>query len=48
VVGKAPIDGIVLDASYYPSDLRIPGIEDTALMITEYTSLSSYIYIRRP
>jgi D-alanyl-D-alanine carboxypeptidase/D-alanyl-D-alanine-endopeptidase (penicillin-binding protein 4) len=28
-VGKQPIDGIVLDASYYPSHLRIPGIEDT-------------------
>src|SRR5271169_3443441 len=28
-VGKAPITGIVLDASYYPSNLRIPGIEDT-------------------
>ena len=27
-VGKAPITGIVLDASYYPSNLRIPGIED--------------------
>src|SRR5580704_4099433 len=27
-VGKAPIAGIVLDSSYYPSDLRIPGIED--------------------
>ena len=27
-VGKAPIAGIVLDASYYPSNLRIPGIED--------------------
>ena len=26
-VGKKPITGIVLDASYYPSDLRIPGIE---------------------
>jgi D-alanyl-D-alanine carboxypeptidase/D-alanyl-D-alanine-endopeptidase (penicillin-binding protein 4) len=26
-IGKAPITGIVLDASYYPSDLRIPGIE---------------------
>ena len=24
-----PIAGIVLDASYYPSNLRIPGIEDT-------------------
>ena len=28
-VGKKPITGIVLDASYYPSKLRIPGIEDT-------------------
>jgi D-alanyl-D-alanine carboxypeptidase/D-alanyl-D-alanine-endopeptidase (penicillin-binding protein 4) len=27
--GKEPFTGIVLDASYYPSDLRIPGIEDT-------------------
>lgn len=28
-IGKEPLTGIVLDASYYPSDLRIPGIEDT-------------------
>jgi D-alanyl-D-alanine carboxypeptidase/D-alanyl-D-alanine-endopeptidase (penicillin-binding protein 4) len=28
-VGKKPITGIVLDAGYYPSKLRIPGIEDT-------------------
>ena len=28
-VGKEPITGIVLDASYYPSDLRIPGIEES-------------------
>jgi D-alanyl-D-alanine carboxypeptidase/D-alanyl-D-alanine-endopeptidase (penicillin-binding protein 4) len=28
-VGKKPITGIVLDTSYYPSNLRIPGIEDT-------------------
>jgi D-alanyl-D-alanine carboxypeptidase/D-alanyl-D-alanine-endopeptidase (penicillin-binding protein 4) len=28
-IGKEPITGIVLDASYYPSDIRIPGIEDT-------------------
>ncbi len=28
-VGKEPITGIVLDASYYPANLRIPGIEDT-------------------
>jgi serine-type D-Ala-D-Ala carboxypeptidase/endopeptidase (penicillin-binding protein 4) len=27
-VGKAPIAGIVVDASYYPLNLRIPGIED--------------------
>jgi D-alanyl-D-alanine carboxypeptidase/D-alanyl-D-alanine-endopeptidase (penicillin-binding protein 4) len=27
-IGKAPITGIVLDASYYPADLRIPGIEN--------------------
>lgn len=28
-VGNKPLTGIVIDASYYPSDLRIPGIEDT-------------------
>src|SRR5436189_3593957 len=28
-VGKKPITGIVLAASYYPSKLRIPGIMDT-------------------
>jgi serine-type D-Ala-D-Ala carboxypeptidase/endopeptidase (penicillin-binding protein 4) len=28
-IGKQPLSGIVLDASYYPFDLRIPGIEDT-------------------
>jgi D-alanyl-D-alanine carboxypeptidase/D-alanyl-D-alanine-endopeptidase (penicillin-binding protein 4) len=27
-IGKQPLTGIVLDASYYPADLRIPGIED--------------------
>jgi serine-type D-Ala-D-Ala carboxypeptidase/endopeptidase (penicillin-binding protein 4) len=27
-VGKQPIAGIVIDASYYPSNLRIPGVED--------------------
>ncbi|MEE1613425.1 D-alanyl-D-alanine carboxypeptidase/D-alanyl-D-alanine-endopeptidase [Microvirga sp. CF3016] len=27
--GKQPLNGILLDASYYPSDIRIPGIEDT-------------------
>jgi D-alanyl-D-alanine carboxypeptidase/D-alanyl-D-alanine-endopeptidase (penicillin-binding protein 4) len=28
-IGQEPITGIVLDASYSPSNLRIPGIEDT-------------------
>jgi D-alanyl-D-alanine carboxypeptidase/D-alanyl-D-alanine-endopeptidase (penicillin-binding protein 4) len=28
-IGREPITGVVLDASYYPSDLRIPGIENT-------------------
>jgi D-alanyl-D-alanine carboxypeptidase/D-alanyl-D-alanine-endopeptidase (penicillin-binding protein 4) len=28
-VGKEPITGIVLDASYYPSDIHVPGIEDS-------------------
>ncbi len=28
-VGNKPLTGIVLDGSYYPSDLRIPGIEDS-------------------
>src|SRR6185295_6958031 len=37
-VGKEPITGIVPDASYYPSDLRIPGIEDTA---ESYNALNS-------
>jgi D-alanyl-D-alanine carboxypeptidase/D-alanyl-D-alanine-endopeptidase (penicillin-binding protein 4) len=27
-VGKEPITGIVLDTSYYPPNLRVPGIED--------------------
>jgi D-alanyl-D-alanine carboxypeptidase/D-alanyl-D-alanine-endopeptidase (penicillin-binding protein 4) len=28
-VGKKPIAGIVIDARYFPTDLRIPGVEDT-------------------
>ena len=28
-IGKEPLTGIVLDASYFPSDLRIPGVERT-------------------
>jgi serine-type D-Ala-D-Ala carboxypeptidase/endopeptidase (penicillin-binding protein 4) len=37
-VGKAPIKGIVIDGSYYPSNLRIPGIEDDD---TAYDALNS-------
>jgi D-alanyl-D-alanine carboxypeptidase/D-alanyl-D-alanine-endopeptidase (penicillin-binding protein 4) len=37
-IGKAPIAGLVVDASYYPSDLRIPGIEDDD---TAYDALNS-------
>src|SRR3954468_17986904 len=28
-IGRQSLSGIVIDASYYPSDIRIPGIEDT-------------------
>jgi D-alanyl-D-alanine carboxypeptidase/D-alanyl-D-alanine-endopeptidase (penicillin-binding protein 4) len=28
-VGKKPLKGIVIDARYYPADIRMPGIEDT-------------------
>ena len=37
-IGKVPITGLVVDASYYPSDLRIPGIEDDD---TAYDALNS-------
>jgi D-alanyl-D-alanine carboxypeptidase/D-alanyl-D-alanine-endopeptidase (penicillin-binding protein 4) len=29
-VGKAPLTGIVIDTSYYPSNLSIPGIEESS------------------
>jgi D-alanyl-D-alanine carboxypeptidase/D-alanyl-D-alanine-endopeptidase (penicillin-binding protein 4) len=41
-IGKAPITGIVLDASYYPSNLRIPGIEDTD---ESYNALNSALAV---
>ena len=41
-VGKEPLTGIVLDASYYPSDLRIPGIEDTS---RSYNALNSALAV---
>jgi D-alanyl-D-alanine carboxypeptidase/D-alanyl-D-alanine-endopeptidase (penicillin-binding protein 4) len=42
VIGKKPITGIVLDASYYPPDLRIAGIEDTS---ESYNALNSALAV---
>ena len=42
VVGKKPIDDIVLDASHYPSNLRIPGIEETD---ESYNALNSALAV---
>jgi D-alanyl-D-alanine carboxypeptidase/D-alanyl-D-alanine-endopeptidase (penicillin-binding protein 4) len=41
-VGKEPLAGIVIDASYYPSDLEIPGIENTA---EAYDALNSALAV---
>ena len=41
-VGNEPITGIVLDGSYYPSSLRIPGIEDTD---ESYNALNSALAV---
>jgi len=41
-VGKKPLTGIVLDASYYPSDLRIPGIENST---ESYDALNSALAV---
>jgi serine-type D-Ala-D-Ala carboxypeptidase/endopeptidase (penicillin-binding protein 4) len=41
-IGKAPITRIVVDASYYPSDLRIPGIENDD---TAYDALNSALAV---
>ena len=41
-IGKGPLAGIVLDASYYPAGLRIPGIEDTA---RSYDALNSALAV---
>lgn len=41
-IGKGPVTGIVLDASYYPSDIRIPGIEDTS---EAYDALNSALAV---
>lgn len=40
--GKAPITGIVLDASYYPSNIRIPGIENSG---ESYDALNSALAV---
>jgi len=42
VIGKAPLTGIVLDASYYPADLRIPGVEDSR---RSYDALNSALAV---
>jgi serine-type D-Ala-D-Ala carboxypeptidase/endopeptidase (penicillin-binding protein 4) len=41
-IGKEPITGIVLDASYYPANLRIPGIEETN---NSYNALNSALAV---
>ncbi|HZP77735.1 MAG TPA: D-alanyl-D-alanine carboxypeptidase [Pseudolabrys sp.] len=41
-VGKQPLAGMVLDASYYPLDIRIPGIEDTS---RSYNALNSALAV---
>src|SRR5262249_13407972 len=41
-VGKQPLTGIVLDASYYPADLHIPGIEDSC---ESYDALNSALAV---
>jgi len=41
-IGKEPIAGIVLDASYYPSDLSVPGIENTG---EAYDALNSALAV---
>ena len=41
-VGKEPITGIVIDASYYPSNLRVPGIERTG---EAYNALNSALAV---
>lgn len=41
-IGKEPITGIVIDASYYPSNLRVPGIERTG---AAYNALNSALAV---
>jgi serine-type D-Ala-D-Ala carboxypeptidase/endopeptidase (penicillin-binding protein 4) len=41
-VGKQPLSGIVVDASYYPTDLRVPGIENSK---ESYDALNSALAV---
>ena len=41
-IGKQPLAAIVLDASYFPADLRIPGIEQTG---EAYDALNSALAV---
>src|SRR5690349_16588726 len=41
-IGKEPLSRIVLDASYYPSRIRIPGIEDSS---ESYDALNSALAV---
>jgi D-alanyl-D-alanine carboxypeptidase/D-alanyl-D-alanine-endopeptidase (penicillin-binding protein 4) len=41
-IGKEPIARIVLDASYFPSSIRIPGVEDTS---ESYNALNSALAV---
>src|SRR3954469_12093902 len=41
-IGKEPLSRIVLDAGYYPSSIRIPGIEDTS---ESYDALNSALAV---
>jgi len=41
-IGKKPITGIVLDGTYYPSNLRIPGVEDDG---QAYNALNSALAV---
>jgi D-alanyl-D-alanine carboxypeptidase/D-alanyl-D-alanine-endopeptidase (penicillin-binding protein 4) len=41
-IGKAPLTGIVVDGSYYPANLRIPGIEDDVIA---YDALNSALAV---
>ena len=41
-IGKEPITGIVIDGSYYPASLRVPGIENTD---AAYNALNSALAV---